>query len=182
MRSLFIYINKTGGSSICAALNLPKQHSTARELAKEVGESAWRKSFKFSFVRNPWDKVVSQYHYRVKRDQTLLGSVPVTFPDWVRLTYRDRDERWYDKPKMFLSQFDWLVSENGRMELDFVGRFENMSVDFAALAVHLGAVGDPFPHLNATVRGHYCEYYDSESEEIVRENFASDLVVFGYKF
>jgi len=59
---VFIHINKTGGMGIVKALSLKKkQHFTALEYKNHLGILRWNKSFKFSIVRNPWDKVVSQY-------------------------------------------------------------------------------------------------------------------------
>jgi hypothetical protein len=66
MRYVFIHINKTAGSSIEAALGLQLSHFSAREVIASIGEETWKNVFKFTVVRNPWDKVVSHYHYRVQ--------------------------------------------------------------------------------------------------------------------
>ena len=58
---IFIHINKTGGTSIERALGGKFQHKTAREKIAELGEAVWQAKFTFAFVRNPWDKMVSQY-------------------------------------------------------------------------------------------------------------------------
>ena len=73
-RYLFIHINKTAGSSIERALNLRFEHKTAMEKRAELGSLRWRRAFKFSFVRNPWDKVASHYRYRVRTNQTGMGN------------------------------------------------------------------------------------------------------------
>ena len=65
-RFVFIHINKTGGSSIAKALNIPSVHRTAQEKIEEIGQKNWDRKLTFTVVRNPWDKVVSLYHYRVK--------------------------------------------------------------------------------------------------------------------
>ena len=104
---VFIHINKTGGSSVEAALRLPFEHKTALEKEAELGPALWRRKHKFAFVRNPWDKVVSHYHYRVQTNQTGLGDASLSFGDWVRAVYRDRDPRYYDEPRMFVPQWEW---------------------------------------------------------------------------
>ena len=52
---IFIHINKTGGTSIEKALNLPLQHKTALAKRNYIGEKNWSRKFSFAFVRNPWE-------------------------------------------------------------------------------------------------------------------------------
>ena len=88
---VFIHINKTAGVSIGKALGLEKQHLTAREYKNSLGNRRWDKMFKFTIVRNPWDKVVSHYFHRVKTNQTGLGNNPIGFKEWVKLTYSEQN-------------------------------------------------------------------------------------------
>ena len=82
---------------------------------------------------------------------------------------------------MFAPQLEWLVSQNGEIELDFIGRFENIRSDFERLTNILG-VNAELPHLNATTTEHYRYYYNDETREIVRKWFAKDIEFFGYEF
>ena len=93
---IFIHINKTGGSSIAKALKLPVNpktvyHKTALEKIGEIGRQQWENRFTFTVIRNPWDKVVSHYHFRVQTNQTNLGIRRIGFKDWIRLAYGDKD-------------------------------------------------------------------------------------------
>ncbi len=178
---VFIHINKTGGSSVEAALRLPFEHKTALEKEAELGPALWRRKHKFAFVRNPWDKVVSHYHYRVQTNQTGLGDASLGFGDWVRAAYRDRDPRYYDQPRMFMPQWEWISDREGRRMVDFVGRFESLSDDFATLCEHLG-IRARLPHLKASKRKAYAAYYEPETRTIVGEAFEVDLEHFGYEF
>ena len=178
---VFIHINKTGGSSVEAALKLPFEHKTALEKKAELGPRLWRRKYKFAFVRNPWDKVVSHYHYRVQTDQTGLGDRSLRFDDWVRAAYRDRDPRYYDKPKMFMPQWEWIADREGRSMVDFVGRFESLPEDFAILCGHL-RVRAQLPHLKASKRDAYTAYYQPETSNIIGDAFEQDVEHFGYDF
>jgi hypothetical protein len=179
---IFVHINKTGGSSIEHALQLPFQHRTARELYNAMGDRRWRSRFSFAFVRNPWDKVASHYHYRVKTNQTGLRDKPVAFNDWVQLTYGDGALPYYDKPKMFLPQTDWITNERGEVMVDFVGRFERLADDFREVYARGALAGAALPHLKQSVRGDYRKLYSDEAAEIVGRWFAKDLDLFGYRF
>jgi hypothetical protein len=178
----FIHINKTGGTSIRNGLGLQKlskKHQTAIQIQQVWGLECWATAFKFSFVRNPSDKVVSHYHFRVKKNNINPNSIDLK--NWVKLSYGQQDPRFYDNPQMFAPQLEWLVSQNGEIELDFIGRFENIRSDFERLANILG-VNAELPHLNATTREYYRYYYNDETREIGRKWFAKDIEFFGYEF
>ena len=99
----FIYISvpKTGTSSVIDAFmrnfkvqtkNIKKgifsplyfdrktvnKHITALELREVVGDEIWNSYFKFSFVRNPWDLIVSQYFFYKRKGQAPFsaGTIP----------------------------------------------------------------------------------------------------------
>jgi hypothetical protein len=177
----FIHINKTGGSSIEVALGLPMEHKTARQKIDEVGWDAWQKAFTFSVVRNPWDKVVSHYCFRVATNQTGLGDGHLSFGEWVRACYREKNPRYLDKPMMFMPQLDWIADEDGRVLVDFVARFERLSADMGWLQERIGR-RFTLGHYNKTEREPYRTYYDERSRAIVEDWFARDIEAFGYTF
>ena len=89
----FIHINKTGGVSINNNLGWPvKMHEDALEIKNKIGDKNWKKHFTFSFVRNPWDKVVSHYHYRKLKNIHGLKDDPIEFNEWVKLAYGEKNE------------------------------------------------------------------------------------------
>ena len=179
---VFIHINKTGGSSIEKALNLPFEHKTALEKIKEIGPYRWDKKLSFTVVRNPWDKVVSHYHYRVQTNQTGMGDGHIGFNEWVKKAYGEKDRRYYDHPRMFLPQIDWISDQRGRILVDRILRFEKLTDDFNSLAHELKIV-TRLPHVKKSNRRRDLRhYYDHESISIICEYFSSDISVFGYKF
>lgn len=177
----FVHINKTGGTSIEKALGLPFQHRTAVEIRKSIGERRWRSRFSFAFVRNPWDKVASHYHYRVKTNQTGLRERPVAFGEWVRLAYEEHALPYHDQPRMFMPQMDWITDGEGHVLVEFVGRFENLHDDFGAVCRRLQSSAS-LPHLKSSQQGDYRRHYDAATAEIVARCFAKDLAAFGYTF
>ncbi|MEH6580563.1 MAG: sulfotransferase family 2 domain-containing protein [Halioglobus sp.] len=178
---VFIHINKTGGSSIEKALGAGLDHSTALEKYQQLGARAWRDKFVFTIVRNPWDKVVSHYHYRVKTNQTGLGDNALPFRDWLLRCYVERDPRYYDQPRMFMPQRDWLTDEHGELLVDYVGKFENLQQDFATICARLSVTAE-LGHAKPSDRASYRDYYDAETELLIAEHFAVDLEAFAYSF
>lgn len=178
---VFVHINKTGGSSIERALALPFQHLTALELRDLLGERRWSRRFKFTFVRDPWDKVASHYHFRVKTNQTGLRTRPIPFPEWVVRAYGERDPVLYDDPKMFMPQYRWICAEDGRSLVDFIGRFEHLREDFREVCRRIGVKAE-LPHLKKSADRSYRLLYTPEARQVVAQRFAGDLERFGYTF
>jgi hypothetical protein len=178
---VFIHINKTGGSSIEKALNIPFEHKTAREKIQEMGQSRWNKKFSFAVVRNPWDKVVSHYHYRVKTNQTKLRENSIEFTEWVKRSYGVQDEYYYDIPKMFMPQVEWIVDNQGKIVVDKIMHFENLENEFNEVLEILGKKA-ALPHEKKSNRLNYREYYNNETIEIIRKWFQQDIDIFGYEY
>lgn len=178
---VFIHINKTGGTSINRALGLRGGHWTALEKRAELGEALWRRKYSFAFVRNPWDRVVSQYHWRRIVNQTRLKTHPIEFNAWLAHIFHDQTPEYYDDPKMFMPQLDWISDPDGRILVNFVGRFEHLERDFQTVCAHLGADIE-LSHLNQTEHAPYRDYFNAESIEIVRAWFRKDIEYFGYTF
>ena len=146
--------------------------------------------FKFTFVRNPWSRVVSCWKSKIEegeekrkmrggpkinatlREANLLGC---TFPEFVRYLGEEsnvfRDPHWHP-----------LSSYLPMHELDFVGKVENLKEDLYTVCDKIGILREELPHNNKTKQKHYTEYYDDETRKIVAEKFAKDIEYFGYKY
>ena len=178
---IFIHINKTGGSSVAWALKLPFEHLTAQEKIELVGDRRWDRCLTFTIVRNPWDKVVSQYHYRLKTNQTDLNDETIPFDECVRQAFSKRDSFYHDNPKFFLPQTDWITDQNGRILVDEIVHFENLDAEFSQVMKKLGK-RITLPHLRKSKHGHYRDYYDTETAAIIHDYFQKDIENFGYSF
>ncbi len=180
-RFIFIHINKTGGSSIEKALKLPLEHKTALEKIKEIGRARWDSKLTFTVVRNPWDKVVSHYHYRVQRNHPSLRDNPIEFNQWVKLAYGDNDPLYYDKPRMFMPQIKWIEDQKGNILVDEIVHFERLESELNKALNKVG-VSVSLPHVKKSRHGSYRDYYNDETIEIVHNWFKRDIEMFGYRF
>jgi len=207
-RFIFVHVQKTAGTSITEVLRplslAPsagriarlgsdlglvrdwrryhfRKHAPLRRAERVLPPEVFASFYKFAFVRNPWDKVVSHYHYRVRTNRTGIADEGLSFRDWVLRSYGERDHRYHDEPKMFMPQVYWVGDAQGRCIIDFVGRFERLSEDFAEVCRRIG-VDASLPHVKTTSHAHYRESYDDETRAVVAERFAPDLAEYGYTF
>ncbi len=180
-RIVFIHINKTAGTSVERALHLRSERKTALQKREEMGRERFERAFKFAFVRNPWDKVLSHYHYRLRTNRTGLADTGLDFRAWVLKAYGERDPRWHDDPRMFMAQRLWLDDEAGRCLVDFVGRFERLEQDFSEACRRMG-VQARLPHVKVTRHAPYRDAYDAETRALIARIFAADLEAFDFEF
>ena len=181
-KCIFIHINKTGGTSISQALgggggnyvdyNCGK-HAPAMRLRQRYPKK-FENYFKFTFVRNPWDKILSQYFFRVVDEGRLraLGRSEVSFNEFVKKPF----------PGCHWVQLNRISDKNGKILVDFIGRFETLQDDFNVVCDKLGQKPKKLPHAFGTQHKPYWEYYDDESRELIAIKYKKDIEYFGYKF
>jgi hypothetical protein len=196
-RLIFVHIQKTGGTSINRALgsvdNPIEKHRTASELRLMYGENAWAESYKFSFVRNPWDRLVSWWSMiDGNRAHIDLATTPNRFFKYVLQNAFSFEEficNCHEEISdgdgvkgIFRNQIDYLTDSDGYLMVDFVGRFENLAEDFATVSQHVYGQTKPLPHSNKSQHGVYQNYYSQHTRTIVEEAYRADILHFGYQF
>lgn len=183
---IFVHITKTGGTSIDIALQKyterTKTHQSILEMKEEAAKNfELNNYFKFCFVRNPWDKMVSQYFYIKKK--TTYGK---SFEDFI-IDFKSTPNDWNFNSTNFPVcyqpvQKKWICGDKGEILMDFIGRFENLQEDFGTICDKIDLPKLELPHINSTNHGHYSKYYNKETREIVSQKFSEDIECFGYKF
>ena len=196
-RVIFVHIQKSGGTAIALGLGQPKdcpeKHMTARQLRQRYGEHDWNSYYKFSFVRNPWDRLVSWWAMINGARPRLEQGLPLnkfqkfvltrakTFAEF--LENCDEEIPDADGNKwIYRNQVDYLTDDAGTSMVDFVGRFEQISADFGHVAQMIGQPHLTLPHTNQSSHAHYSTYYTPAMAEKVGVRYARDLFAFGYGF
>lgn len=193
---IFVHIQKTGGNAVRAALGVElddaHKHFLARELREVYGEATWRRSFKFAFVRNPWDRLVSWWSM-IDGQRQQFGAVPSnkftayvlqrarTFEEFIA-GCTDEIEDQDGRKHIFRNQIDYLADESGAIVVDFVGRFECLQCGFDEVAARLGRKAAVLPRINASRHRPYIEYYTPAMAEKISRLYARDIAAFGYRF
>jgi hypothetical protein len=182
MTAVFVHIPKTGGMSISKALQVQK-YRNRRRLRKGAQYSGivtfghellpWLQRrglapmdvFTFAFCRNPYDRAVSLWAFNNKRNEMDLSfrEFCLNLDDW-SWRIRSPQARWMDG-----------------LQLDFLGRFENLQTDFTQLCGLLGVErSKALPHLNQTDHEPYGAHYDDVTQAIIQAHYARDFEELGY--
>ncbi|MFO1172602.1 MAG: sulfotransferase family 2 domain-containing protein [Hyphomicrobiaceae bacterium] len=144
------------------------EHMPAWRVRTYVGEDIWRRYYKFSFERNPWDRQVSWYHYKTK-SKTDKPSF-------------DAFNR--DRKRAYVENFD-LYTEDGKITLDFVGRYEDLDAGFAKVLSAIGLKGRvtlPRTNVSKVKEVDYRSFYTAESQAIIGSWYQREIAHFGYEF
>ncbi|NEO33571.1 MAG: sulfotransferase family protein [Symploca sp. SIO3C6] len=154
-----------------AYLLLPKKERL------KIGKKQFNSYFKFGFVRNPWDRVVSLY----LRREGLQMRDKLTFDEFVSWIKYSSSTCVNSIPHV--NQIDWFVDPHGNVIVDFIGRFENLQKDWTTISKQLGLKQD-LPHKNKNMgrSKHYTEYYSEVTKKIIQDKFRVDIEYFGYEF
>jgi chondroitin 4-sulfotransferase 11 len=192
---LFIHIPKCAGKSIgqmfasdygTVSWNKTHDREMVHGTLQEIKESHSNVGdrFIFTFIRNPFERVVSSYAYLSKR----IGVVG-TFEDFLykRAVYQKKltDPSLKKVVEILLDIrpcYDYLCDEHGRVLIDFIGRFEQLQQDFDLLRYMLHLDLSTLKHKNKSIHKQYKKYYNQQTREFVQKRFEMDLDHFKYSF
>ncbi|WP_309495539.1 sulfotransferase family 2 domain-containing protein [Sulfurovum sp.] len=188
-KCIFIHIPKTAGTSIWRVLlkNKTKRDHIPYSAFLSADPEKFNSYYKFTFVRNPWDRLVSGYEYLLQGGnktgdlyfQDLFMKKYDTFDKFV-LNYLDKDK--IHEHGLFGPQYLYIYDYKGKCQVDFVGRFENIEQDFLKVVKHLN-INDKLPHTNKSKRNDYTSYYtNKEVLNKVSDLYKKDIELFNYTF
>jgi len=139
-------------------------------------ENQFKGYFKFAFVRNPWDRVVSAYSKALGEHCPLYRECYGKGFDYF-VDYIDRQE---------FSEMDRHIMPQSLLfpvaEMDFVGRLENFSEDLNYVLDRIGIQHVGIVQRNARPRSHYSEYYTERTRDIIARKYRLDIENFDYVF
>lgn len=149
------------------------EHVTAATVRRCLPPELYAMAFKFAFVRNPYDRMVSRYAY-------LVNYTP--HRDHRRVTRMSFEEfiQW-EAQRNTISQHRFVADARGRLIVDFVGHYERLSHDFGVVCSRLGLTAE-LPVSNVSGHSDYRTYYSLRARELVARYCAFDLELFGYDF
>ena len=176
-------------SSLAEIFRLVKKHKVPRPTL-DSQQSKYSGYFRFTFVRNPWDRLVSCYLNKVVaprpkvyesfRIYPKIRFNRMSFTDFVRFVHHVPDDLC---DRHFRPQSACFNDK----DVDFIGRFERFADDLAQvierakLDTHLLKYGDKYIN-KSRHRKPYTDYYTAETRRLVAEKYKDDIQRFGYRF
>jgi chondroitin 4-sulfotransferase 11 len=206
-QAIYIPVPKVACSSlkrVCARLldidtsSVNGTHSIVFPIVKGAEISQFNNYWKFCFVRNPWDRMLSCFTEKIKEDENFseptnsfvngvhkgllkygIFKANMSFEDFLMAIASIPDPK---ADTHFRSQYTFVTNLKGQLMVDFIGKFENLNEDWSEICDRLKVTDGSLPHYNKTKHNNYREYYTDSLIKIVEQRFAKDIAMFDYKF
>ena len=201
--NVFIHIPRTGGTTVHACLDAYATVIPDHVLGQDARRK-WHRSFLYTFMRNPYTRMVSLYecqfprlgptHYHLPKEDKDL-----TFERYVDIITNkeyDHDEYHFQH---WRPQTDWVFNDDDRLIVDYIGRTETLDKDINKIGCLIGAgeviksvvkkgfapqpsYGYPKNRSNWRYLGNYRYYYDDVAQKQVEKYYEKDIDFLKVKF
>ena len=156
------------------------EHASAAKVKRSLPPDVYAGLFKFAFVRNPWDRLVSRHAYLLRKTEHArsrqvneLGG----FDAYLRWELARTGKRGGMR-----HQADYVLGADGDLIVDRIGYFERLEEDFASICRRIGVPASlPLPKTHAP-RKDYRSFYSDETRDLVAKAYDRDIQLFGYSF
>ncbi|HDX3452592.1 TPA: sulfotransferase family 2 domain-containing protein, partial [Campylobacter coli] len=189
-KCIFIHVSKVAGSSIERVIYQTDKwivgHVKASDYIK-FDKDKFESYFSFGFVRNPYDRIISAYHYLKNGGGTLgdekwakeniykYSSFEEFVLDLQNIKIQNKILNWMH----FTPQYKYLCNNEKNILVNFIGKFENLEEDFQKILKILKRK-DKLIHINKSNHTDYKNYYNNAMYKIVREIYRDDFEIFDY--
>lgn len=189
-KCIYIHIPKAAGTSLNKAIyGRTLGHYTADEIQSRFPK-LFGKAFVFSFVRNPWDRVLSAYRFAKVGKTDSMGMYR---PEQYQIPEFDSFERflfeWLAKEDMnkidfvFQPQSKFVLGKDGKILVDYIGKVESLNEDIKRVESVLGKVINVGRENTTSIKSDYrSAYVNDDMIELVRSLYHDDATQFDYTF
>lgn len=182
-------------------------HTTHFPLADsyELNNGGYADYFRFGFVRNPWSRILSCYHNKIRRRANINAGTGL------RLLFYVTPDAWHATFNRFLptpllssymsfdefveavakipdssidkhlrSQYTFLCGEDGELLTSYLGRLESFSKDFHHVARQIGLPLEEPENTSPEKKPEYKTYYNQHTWDLVSKRYRRDIELLGY--
>ena len=195
---IFVHIPKSAGGSVkdyfdYSEANIPNKfktgHKTIREIKELISDRAnFRDYFKFVIFRNPWDRMLSNFNYRLSMvDQTndpywkSIKKKNFSFNDWVKKLTNEVGIKELEKHNSYFS----YININDNIAVDYIINFHNLNEDFK-LIKRISKIRHNLKNNSKSSHKakhkNFKHYYNSKSIDLVEKIHKKDIELFKFSF
>ncbi|HEB7613269.1 TPA: sulfotransferase family 2 domain-containing protein [Campylobacter coli] len=189
-KCIFIHVPKVAGSSIERVIYQTDKWLVGHVKASDYmnfDKDKFDSYFAFGFVRNPYDRIVSAYHYLKKgggnkNDETWASKNIYKYSSFEEFVLALEDLEIQNKIlnwMHFTPQYKFLCDSEKNILVNFVGKFENLEEDFKKILKILSRK-DKLIHINKSLHANYKKYYNDAMYKIIRDIYRDDFEIFDY--
>jgi len=197
---IFFHLFKCAGSSMRKVLTTNEElcyeyfggHCLPRDgkelMYKDKKKTMFNNYFKFTFVRNPFDWLLSTYNY-ILAYPNHINHEAVKSLDLAGFIQHYVDVMMLNEGRgvgmnKCVTMYDFITDKDGKLLVDFVGKFENVNKDMEYVLGQVGIpyVELPFVNVNPSRVSDYRVCYNEEAKDLVEKYFEKDLDYFNYRF
>ncbi|BAO76186.1 sulfotransferase family 2 domain-containing protein [Winogradskyella sp. PG-2] len=197
---IYVHIHKCAGTSMWNTLNTypnflcyiarPGRFSHGLGF-DEIPDHIWDKAFKFTIVRNPYDRVVSAYKmFKGKQWSNVFNNFSefVEFIQWCDVDNHNIPK--FIPTNTYVKLVDNIIHHCSSFhnpkyrinDMDYIGKLENLNESLNYIAPYFDVEEINLPQLNATKKDTYRTYYTDRTRSIIEEKYKADIERFDYEF
>jgi hypothetical protein len=149
----------------------------------DMNDEKWKTYYKFTFVRNPYDKIISAWKFC--KQKNMIDN-DISLYDF--LTKKENHSS-YVHSHSYLQQTDHLLDLNNELKIDFIGRFEYLYEDLNQVLFNLGIkqikhkifIERNIIYNKSDIDSNYIDYFDDSTIILVNDLFSDDFNNFNFK-
>ena len=161
------------------------------------GKEKFKEYFKFTFVRNPWDRFISLW-IKFKEEVKLQEQFNGLFDLHIDTDFKGPEEvlrylllahrKGLLMPRWFKPQYEYIHDENLRILTNYVGTYEKFQFCFDFLCDRIEVPHKTLPwgeeehRRHNKEKKHYTDYYDPVMINAVAEIYHDDIRTWQYEF
>jgi hypothetical protein len=151
-------------------------HYFKNMLFPELTRREFDSFYKFTFVRNTWSRMFSWYA-NVMKDEHMRSQYNIQDPEYTYLQFLSEK---IDHPSF--SQLNFIKDSKGKVNMDFIGRFENLQQDFNTVCERLQIDDPELPRLLVRDYGHYTDNYTPETKDLIYSLYRDEIEYFNFEY
>jgi hypothetical protein len=181
---LFIHVPKTGGNSLKKTQLFKRCRFFGHKPISQIENHKSDYKYSFAVTRNPYDRVVSAFHYLKNGGEPNNGydlgmqkklSKYKDFKDFVK------DLHLFVNEVHFKPQYTFVCDKNDRLLIDYTFKSEKLDTEIRRLFEKERIPVENIPKVNTSKHDDYSKYYDVNTKKTVYQIYKKDFELFKYR-